>query len=156
MNHHIPVKRQLRGRKRKEIAKRCRLEGTMNVRDNLIINVTENEVKARDLTNIINSDVSYFRVIKVPLLQHKRSLKPYEFIKKIFTHTTSKIKEAEIYEPINSKKTIKSNTNKKLKQNKENIDLNTKDEWKQRQARQPLYYTNTSIDKILKSNQNLK
>ena len=57
MNHHIPVKRQLRGRKRKEIAKRCRLEGTMNVRDNLIINVTENEVKARDLTHIINSDV---------------------------------------------------------------------------------------------------
>ncbi len=59
MNHDesIPVKRYLGGRKRKEIAKRCRLEGTMNVRENLIINVTDNEVKARDLTNIINSYV---------------------------------------------------------------------------------------------------
>jgi hypothetical protein len=59
MNHDesIPVKRHLGGRKRKEIAKRCRLEGTMNVRENIIINVTDNEVKARDLTNIINSDV---------------------------------------------------------------------------------------------------
>ena len=42
---------------KERIAKRCRLEGTMNVRENLIINVTDNEVKARDLTNIINSDV---------------------------------------------------------------------------------------------------
>ena len=59
MNHDdsIAVKRQLRGKKRKEIAKRCRIEGAMNVREDLILSVTKNEVIARDLTNVISGDV---------------------------------------------------------------------------------------------------
>jgi hypothetical protein len=53
------------------------------------------------------------------------------------------------YEPVNFNKKNKSNTSRKANDKKENIDLNSKDEWKPRKVREPVYYAKTSVDRIL-------